>query len=217
MTARHRFARVFGPRAVGRAVSGGFNLLPYRERLAQALRRRRAAQCGAAIMLGVLGAGLWTGGAAWRRSGMDAERARVDARLRQLQPRVASAKRAASAAAVVARRNAQAAALAEPYRRVDGLLAALARSNDGAVRLDALRVSSSGAVLDARATSYRAAARWLARIAREQQDWRIDVGALKPAAAAAMSSVTAGEPFRFSAQLRWHDAASQRKAPGGGA
>jgi hypothetical protein len=76
-----------------RAEPGGFNLLPYRERLAQALRRRRAAQCGAAILFGALGVGLWAGvvtGARWR---VDAERESVEARLRQLQPQVGAATR----------------------------------------------------------------------------------------------------------------------------
>ncbi|WP_423371836.1 fimbrial protein [Burkholderia sp. LMG 32019] len=193
----------------------GFNLLPYRERLAQALRRRRIAQCGAAILFGVLGAGLWTGvatGARWR---VDAERAIVEARLRQLQPQVGAATRAANAAAVVAQRDAQAAVSALPYRHVAALLATLAQVRDGTVRLDALRTTSAGAVLDARAASYRAAARWLAGMAREQRGWRIDIDALKPAPDAPVS--TGGMPFRFSVQLRWHDAMPSRKASGGGA
>ncbi|WP_412526864.1 fimbrial protein [Burkholderia lata] len=198
-----------------RAQPAGFNLLPYRERLAQALRRRRAAQCGAAILFGVLGAGLWTGAAiaaAWR---VDAERASVEARLRQLQPQVGAATRTARAAAVAAQRDAQVAALAAPYRHVAGLLATLAQVRDGTVRLDALRTTSAGAVIDARAASYRAAARWLAGMAREQRGWRIDIDALKPASGAPV--VTGGMPFRFSVQLRWHDAMASRKASGGGA
>ncbi|MBZ5794068.1 fimbrial protein [Burkholderia contaminans] len=193
----------------------GFNLLPYRERLAQTLRRRRIAQCGAAILFGVLGAGLWTGvatGARWR---VDAERAIVEARLRQLQPQVGAATRAANAAAVVAQRDAQAAVSALPYRHVAALLATLAQVRDGTVRLDALRTTSAGAVLDARAASYRAAARWLAGMAREQRGWRIDIDALKPAPDAPVA--TGGMPFRFSVQLRWHDAMPSRKASGGGA
>ncbi|MBN3840940.1 fimbrial protein [Burkholderia sp. Ac-20349] len=200
---------------VYRAEQGGFNLLPYRERLAQALRRRRAAQCGMAILFGVLGAGLWTGAATGARWRVDAERASVEARLRQLQPQVGAATRAANAAAVAAQRDAQAAELAEPYRHVAGLLATLAQVGDGTVRLDALRTTSAGAVLDARAASYPAAARWLAAMAREQRGWRVDIDALKPAADAPVA--TGGMPFRFSVQLRWHDALPSRKASGGGA
>ncbi|VWD39898.1 fimbrial protein [Burkholderia lata] len=198
-----------------RAEPGGFNLLPYRERLAQALRRRRAAQCGTAILSGVLGATLWTGAAAGARWRVDAERASVEARLRQLQPQVGAATRAANAAAVASQRDAQADALAVPYRHVAGLLAMLAEVRDGTVRLDALRTTSAGAVLDARAASYRAAARWLAGMAREQRGWRIDIDALKPASDAPVA--TGGMPFRFSVQLRWHDAMPPRQAPGGGA
>ncbi|WP_244130885.1 fimbrial protein [Burkholderia pyrrocinia] len=203
-----------GPAAVDRAGLGGFNLLPYRERLAQALRRRRAAQCGTAILLGVLGAVLWTGAAAWLRWRADAERASVETRLRQFQPQVQAATRAASAAAAAAQSGAQAAALAAPYRRVAALLATLAQVRDDAVRLDTLRTTPTGAELDARATSYRAAERWLAGMAREQRDWRIDIDALKPASDTPVAS--AGMPFRFSVQLRWHDAMSSRKASGGG-
>ncbi|VWC26645.1 fimbrial protein [Burkholderia lata] len=198
-----------------RAEPGGFNLLPYRERLAQALRRRRAAQCGTAILSGVLGATLWTGAAAGARWRVDAERASVEARLRQLQPQVGAATRAANAAAVASQRDARADALAAPYRHVAGLLAMLAEVRDGTVRLDALRTTSAGAVLDARAASYRAAARWLAGMAREQRGWRIDIDALKPASDAPVA--TGGMPFRFSVQLRWHDAMPPRQAPGGGA
>ncbi|EMD9441194.1 fimbrial protein [Burkholderia cepacia] len=197
------------------AEPGGFNLLPYRERLARALRRRRAAQCGTAVLLGVLGAGLWTGAASGARWRVDAERAIVEARLRQLQPQMGAATRAANAAAVVAQRDAQVAARAAPYRHVAGLLATLAQVHDGTVRLDALRTTSAGAVLDVRAVSYRAAARWLAGMAREQRGWRIDIDALKPAPDAPVAA--GGMPFRFSVQLRWHDAMPSRKASGGGA
>ncbi|AFQ49527.1 hypothetical protein [Burkholderia cepacia] len=201
--------------AAGRISLGGFNLLPYRERRAHALRRRRATQCGAAILLGVLAAGLWTGAAAGWRWRVDAERASVEARLRQWQPQVDAARRAAGAATDRAQRDAQAVLLAVPYRRVVGLLATLARVRDDTIRLDALRTTSSGAVLDARATSYRAAARWLARLAAEQRDWRFDIGALTPASAAPAATVAV--PFRFSVQVRWHDALPRQTATGGGA
>ncbi|KVL09215.1 hypothetical protein [Burkholderia sp. MSMB1826] len=218
MTADHVAANGGGAVAAGqagRAIFGDFNLLPYRERLAQALRRRRAAQCGVAILLGMLGAGLWTGAAVLSRWRVDAERAGVEARLRQLQPQVAVATRAAHAAAAIAQREAQAAALAAPYRRVAGLLATLKQVRADHVRLDALRMTTTGAVLDARAASYRAAARWLAAMAREQRDWRIDIETLKPASDAPASA--AGMPFLFSVQLRWHDAMSSRTVSGGGA
>ncbi|MCR4471022.1 fimbrial protein [Burkholderia sp. SCN-KJ] len=203
----------FGRTAAGHAVLGGFNLLPYRERLAQALRRRRAAQCGAAIVLGVLGACIWTGAATAWRWRVDAERTRVEARLRQLQPRIDAARRAAGVAADLARRDAQAVVLGAPYRRVAGLLATLAQVRDDTVRLDALRTTASGAVLDARTTSYRAAARWLARMAAEQRDWRFDVGALTPATQVTGSAA----PFRFSVQVRWDDPPPRQKAAGGDA
>ncbi len=215
MMAGHVAASGAAAVASGQAVLGDFNLLPYRERLAQALRRRRVAQCGVAVLLGVLGAGLWTGTAGLSRWRVDAERASVETRLRQLQPQVAAATRAANAAAAVAQRDAQAAALAAPYRRVAGLLATLKQVRADHIRLDALRMTSTGAVLDARAASYRAAARWLAAMAREQRDWRIDIETLKPASDA--PAATAGMPFRFSVQLRWHDAMSSRKVSGGGA
>ena len=215
MMAGHVAASGAAAVASGQAVLGDFNVLPYRERLAQALRRRRVAQCGVAVLLGVLGAGLWTGTAGLSRWRVDAERASVETRLRQLQPQVAAATRAANAAAAVAQRDAQAAALAAPYRRVAGLLATLKQVRADHIRLDALRMTSTGAVLDARAASYRAAARWLAAMAREQRDWRIDIETLKPASDA--PAATAGMPFRFSVQLRWHDAMSSRKVSGGGA
>ncbi|WP_322026648.1 fimbrial protein [Burkholderia sp. BCC1977] len=205
----------FGPAAAGHAALGGFNLLPYRERLAQALRRRRVGQCGAAIMLGVLGACVWTGAATAWRWRVDAERTRVEARLRQWQPQVEAARRAAGAAAELAQRDARSVVLAAPYRRVAGLLATLAQVRDDTVRLDALRTTSSGAVLDAHATSYRAAARWLARIAAEQRDWRFDIGALTPASPTPVTG--SAVPFRFSVQVRWHDAPPRQKAAGGGA
>ncbi|KVC64069.1 fimbrial protein [Burkholderia ubonensis] len=182
----------------------GFNLLPYRDRLARAMRRRRAAQCGAAILLGILGVGAWTGGAAWLRMRTDAERAVVEARLSRQQPQVDAAARAARMAAAAAQRDAQAAALAASYRRATELLALVARVRDDGIGLEALRMTASGAVLDARAASYRAAARWLDRLAREQQHaWRVDVDALKPTPAEPAGATRM--PFRFSVQLRWHD------------
>nr|WP_155626961.1 fimbrial protein [Burkholderia diffusa] len=205
----------FGRAVAGHVTLGGFNLLPYRERLARALRRRRATQCGVAIVLGALGACVWTGAAAAWRWRVDAERTRVEAQLRQLQPQVDAARRAAGAAADLAQRDARAVALAGPYRRVAGLLATLAQVRDDTVRLDALRTTSSGAELDARATSYRTAARWLARIAAEQRDWRFDIGALTPASATSVEG--SAVPFRFSVQVRWHDAPPRQKAAGGGA
>ncbi|WP_175816788.1 fimbrial protein [Burkholderia diffusa] len=204
----------FGRAAASHAALGGFNLLPYRERLAQALRRRRATQCGAAIVLGALGACVWTGAATAWRWRVDAERTRVEARLRQLQPQVDAARRTAGAAADLAQRDVRAVVLAGPYRRVAGLLATLALVRDDTVRLDALRTTSSGAELDARATSYRTAARWLARIAAEQRDWRFDIGALTPASTTPVAGSAA--PFRFSVQVRWHDAPPRQKVTGGG-
>ncbi|UEP48503.1 fimbrial protein [Burkholderia ambifaria] len=198
---------------VGHAALGGFNLLPYRERLAQALRRRRATRCGAAIVLGVFGVCVWAGAQTVWRWRVDAERARVEAQLRQLQPEVAALRRAAGAAADLAQRDARSAVLAAPYRHATGLLATLAQVRDDTVRLDALRTTSSGAVLDARATSYRAAGRWLARIAAEQRDWRFDIGALTPASATPVTASAA--PFRFSVQVRWHGATPQGAAGGG--
>ncbi|HDR9873183.1 TPA: fimbrial protein [Burkholderia cenocepacia] len=214
MTAAHVSASE-GAAAAEQAILGDFNLLPYRERLAQALRRRRVAQCGVAMLLGVLGAGLWTGAALLSRWRVDAERASVETRLRQLQPQVAAATRAVDAAAAIARRDAQAAALAAPYRRMAGLLATLKQVRADRIRLDALRMTSTGAVLEARAESFRAAARWLAAMAREQRDWRIDIETLKPASDA--PAPTAGMPFRFSVQLRWHDPTASRTMSGGGA
>jgi type IV pilus assembly protein PilN len=203
----------FGRNSAGHAALGGFNLLPYRERVAHALRRRRATQCGAAIVLGVFGACVWTGAQTVWRWGVDAERARVEAQLRQLEPKVAAVRRAAGAAADLAQRDARSVVLAAPYRRATGLLATLAQVRDDTVRLDALRTTSSGAVLDARATSYRAAARWLARIAAEQRDWRFDIGELTQASATPVTASAA--PFRFSVQVRWHDASPQGAAGGG--
>ncbi|RKU03100.1 fimbrial protein [Burkholderia sp. Nafp2/4-1b] len=205
----------FGPRAVGHPALDGFNLLPYRERLAQALRRRRATQCGAAIALGMLGVVLWTSAATAWRWRVDAERTQVEAQLRQLQPQADAARRAAGAAADLAQRDARAVALVAPYRRVAGLLATLAQARDDTIRLDALRATSSGAVLDARATSYRAAARWLERIAAAQRDWRFDIAALTPASPKHAAGSAA--PLRFSVQVRWHDAAPRQKTAGGGA
>ncbi|KWE52248.1 fimbrial protein [Burkholderia ubonensis] len=181
----------------------GFNLLPYRDRLARAMRRRRAAQCGASILLGILGVGAWTGGAAWLRMRTDAERAVVDARLSRQQPQVDAAARVVRMAAAAAQRDARAAELAAPYRQATELLALAARVRDDGIGLEALRTTPSGAVLDARAASYQAAARWLDRIAREQHGWRVDVDALKPAPAERADATRM--PFRFSVQLRWHD------------
>ncbi|TCW76777.1 fimbrial protein [Burkholderia sp. SRS-46] len=199
----------WGP-AAGQAWLGGFNLLPYRDRLARAVRRRRAAQCGAAILLGMAGVGVWTGGTAWLRMRTDAERARVEAILSRRQPQVDAATRAARLAAAAAQRDAQAAALAAPYRQAAGLLGLLVRVRDDEVRLDALRTTSAGAVLDARAESYRAAARWLARIAREPHGWRVDVDALTPAPPDPAGA--ARMPFRFSVQLRWQAASPSQQA-----
>lgn len=193
-----------------RAWLGGFNLLPYRDRDARAARRRRAGQRCAAILLGVLGVGIWTGGSVWMRARIDAERASIEARLRRQQPDVDAAARAARIAAAAMQRRAQAAGLAAPHREAVDLLALLARIRDDDVRLDALRTTPSGAVLDARAASYRAAARWLARIARERHGWRVDVDALQPATADAAPAGATRMPFRFSIQLRWHDASPNR-------
>ena len=121
----------------------------------------------------------------------------------------------AALAAELAQRDAQAAVLAAPYRRVAGLLATLAQVRDDTVRLDAVRTTSSGAVLDARAVSYRAAARWLARIVTDERNGRIDIGEL--ASASAVPAAAAGMPFRFSVQVRWQDGERRRKAAGGGA
>ncbi|MGU7783948.1 fimbrial protein [Burkholderia sp. PU8-34] len=205
-----------GAPAAGPASLDGFNLLPYRDRIARAMRRRRAAQCGAAILLGAAGVGVWTGGAAWLRVRTDAERARVDARLLRQQPQVDAAVRAARSAAAAALRSGQAAALVAPYRQAVELLALLAQVRDDEVRLDALRATPFGAELDARATSYRAAATWFARLEHEPQRWRVDVDVLKPAPPEPGGAGGAARmPYRFSGQLRRQDAPSHPAPPEG--
>lgn len=193
---------------------GGFNLLPYRDRAARAARHRRARRYCVAILLGALGVGIWAGASAGMRAHIDAERTVLETRLRQLQPRVDAAERASRIAAAIVKRQAQAAGLAAPHRQAVDLLALLAGLRDDSVRLDALRMTSSGAVLEARATSYRAAAQWLARIARERHGWRVDIDVLQPAVAGAETSGATRMPLLFSIQLRWSDALPRQAAPG---
>jgi Tfp pilus assembly protein PilN len=200
-----------------RAWAGGFNLLPYRERDARALRRRIAALYGAAMLTGVLGTGVWVAGSTWMRTRVDAERQALEARLRQRHAQLEEAERALRLLEAAGQRRQQAARLAAPYRPVAELLVLLARLRDDGVRLDALRIAPGGAVLDARAVDYPAAARWLARLARERQRWAFDIDALKPAAAPGAAGGPPGSarmPLRFSVQVRWPappDDASRRR------
>ncbi|WP_179403053.1 fimbrial protein [Burkholderia guangdongensis] len=189
-----------------RAWLGGFNLLPHRERDARAMRRRVVALYGVAMLLGALGAGMWVAGATWTRARVDAERVALEARMRQRHAQLGEAQRTLRLLEAADQRRRQAARLAAPYRSTAELLVLLARFRDDGVRLDGLRITPDGAVLDARAVDYPAAARWLARIARERQAWAFDIDALKPAttpAAAAEPASIARMPLRFSVQVRW--------------
>jgi type IV pilus assembly protein PilN len=186
-----------------RAWLGGFNLLPYRDRDTRAARRRLACRCGAAILLGLTGAGAWVAGATVMRARIDAERAALEAQLRQRQPQLEAATRAARASDAGRQLRSQAARIAAPYREAVDLLALLARVREDGVRLDALRVTPAGALVDAHAVSYPAAARWVARIARERQRWTFDVDALQPASGEIRQPGAGRITLRFSVRVRW--------------
>jgi len=184
-----------------RAWLGGFNLLPYRDRDTRAARRRLACRCGAAILLGLTGAGAWVAGATVMRARIDAERAALEAQLRQRQPQLEAATRAARASDAGRQLRSQAARIAAPYREAVDLLALLARVREDGVRLDALRVTPAGALVDAHAVSYPAAARWVARIARQR--WTFDVDALQPASGEIRQPGAGRITLRFSVRVRW--------------
>ncbi|MDR3095768.1 MAG: fimbrial assembly protein [Paraburkholderia sp.] len=179
---------------------GGFNLLPWRSGAMRRLRRRRALEWLAAL---IVGGACGSAVAAWQlleRTRVEARRETVDRQLAQLHAPLALARKLAQAADARRAARAEAQQQAKPLAQVFALVDALSRARTAGVVLEQLVQRAEETVLQASATDEAAAAAWLARLHALPGIEAVDVRELKRAQEAAR---TRGAPIRVAVRLAW--------------
>jgi Tfp pilus assembly protein PilN len=197
MTARPLPSR--GGRPVGIRI-GGFNLLPYRQRVARGQRRRILIEAAMAALAGVLAALAWIACDALDQAGGARRRAELEATLAGFAAPLAEFRQLERISGQTSERADLAARLARPRARLLDVVDALSRVPDGTVALDRMELKDGGLDLHANALDSEASQTRIDRLARvrgvrtaEITDWRLSAG---------------GAPRSTSVQarLQWDDA-----------
>lgn len=198
--------------------AGGFNLLPWRPREMQRLRRRRVIEWGAAALVGCVCAMPLTGWYAWQRGGVDARRLAVEASVAQLRAPYAEAQRLRGAAAAQQSAAQLAQQRGKPLTRMLALLDGLASAGTAAVVLQQIVQHGDETELQAAATSETATAEWLGRLRAVPDVQTVSVRELTRTSqtGGAKQRASIGEPIRVIARLVWQGAAVPAKSAGSG-
>jgi Tfp pilus assembly protein PilN len=197
------------PRVGPRYAAGGFNLLPWRSREMQRLRRHRLVEWGAAALVGCACAAPLAGWEMWQRSRIEARRLVVEASAAPLRAPLAEAQRLLDAAA--AQRNA--AQLAQqrgkPLVRMRALLDGLAAAGTAGVALQQIVQHGDETELQAAVANETVTAEWLARLRAVPDVETVSVRELKRTSQSGSSRGQANqvEPIRVIARLVWQGAA----------
>jgi type IV pilus assembly protein PilN len=185
-----------GGRPVGIRI-GGFNLLPYRQRLSRGRRRRLIIEAASAVLLGVLGALAWTAWDAFGPSGPMRREAELRAILAGFAAPLAEYRRLERASADIDERMAVAAELAKPYKRFLGVVDALSRVPLPDVALSRLELTGEGIDFDAAAADSESATAWIESLARAGGVRTAEIVEWKSAAGAASHAL------ELAARLQW--------------
>jgi Tfp pilus assembly protein PilN len=187
---------------------GGFNLLPYRQRVARGRRHRVLIEAAAAGLAGVLAALAWTASDALQRAGLADRRAGLESMLAGFAAPLAEYRQLERISGAASEHAELAARHARPLARILDVVDALSRVPDGAVALHRLELKDGGLELDASAVDSEASAAWIDRLASvrrvrsaEITDWRLAAD---------------GAPYstNVQARLQWDDADAARASPG---
>jgi Tfp pilus assembly protein PilN len=191
----------------------GFNLLPWRLAAVRRLRRRRALEWLAALLIG---GALGCAAAGWQmaeRLHADARRAQIEQQLAQLGAPLREARRLAREADErhAALREAQ--QKAKPLTHLFALIEALARVRTEGVTLDQLIQHADETELQASATDEAAAAAWLERLHTLRDIEAVNVREMKrEAPGKPMRATLNAAPIHVAARLVWKGADKAKSA-----
>jgi Tfp pilus assembly protein PilN len=189
--------------------TGGFNLMPWRLAAMRRLRRRRAFEWLAALLVGCACGGV---AAAWQsieRTNADVRRQTVEQQLARHGAPLAQARRLAREADERRAALAEAQQRAKPLTRLFALVEALGRSRTEGVVLEQLAQRGDETELQASATDEAAAAAWLGRLHALPDVGAVNVREMKRAqdAGSARERAQRGAPIRVAARLVWKGSA----------
>lgn len=205
--------------AVPGAWGGGFNLLPWRPGAIRRLRRRRALEWLAALIVGGACGSAVAGWQLFERTRVEARREAVDQQLAQLAVPLALAHKLEREADARRAARAEAQQRAKPLAHVFALIDALSRARTVGVTLEQLAQRAEETELHASATDEAAAAAWLASLHAIPGVDAVDVRELKRAQEAALARERAlpgasrsvaptRAPIRVAVRLVWKGAAA---------
>jgi Tfp pilus assembly protein PilN len=179
---------------------GGFNLLPYRQRVARGRRRRCVVECTVAALAGALAALAWSAWDGFEQTRLADRRATLESTLAGFAAPLAEYRRLEGVSAQVSEHAAVAAELAMPRARILDVIDALSRVPPSGVMLHRLKLTDGGVEVGASAADSASSAAWIDRLARvrgvrsaEITDWRL-------------AAEGAGHAIDVAARLQWDDA-----------
>lgn len=189
--------------------SGGFNLLPWRQGAMRRLRRRRALEWLAALIVGGACGSAVAGWQLLERTRAEAAREAVERELARLDAPLARARKLAHEAGERSAARAEAQQRAKPLAQVFALVDALSRTRTEGVVLEQLAQHAEETELQASASDEAAAAAWLARLHALPGIEAVNVRELKRAQGAlARERAPHGAPIRVAVRLAWKGAAA---------
>jgi Tfp pilus assembly protein PilN len=199
------------------AWSGGFNLLPHRQRNARRARRRCGAEWLAAALTGGIAVLALAGWQSAERTRLDAQRAAADRSLAQLAAPLAEHAQLSREVVDARLRMARAETLAEPLARLTALFDMLSDEADHSVVVQQLRQRDHETELLASARDHAAPAAWLTRLNAIYGVRDTEVSDVRRAASSARPLPQGeGAAIEFAARLHWNplrDNALRKAAP----
>lgn len=196
--------------AVDGLTTGGFNLLPWRQGAMRRLRRRRALEWLAALIVGGACGSAVAGWQLLERTRAETAREAVEHELARLDAPLARARKLAHEAGERSAARAEAQQRAKPLAEVFALVEALSRTRTEGVVLDQFVQRAEETELQASASDEAAAAAWLARLHALPGIDAVNVRELKRAQEGALARERAphGAPIRVAVRLAWKGAAA---------
>ncbi|QBQ96508.1 fimbrial assembly protein [Paraburkholderia pallida] len=189
---------------------GGFNLLPWRQGAMRRLRRRRALEWLAAL---IVGGACGSAAAGWQlldRTRAETAREAVEQQLARLDAPLTLARKLAREADERRAARAEAQQRARPLAHVFALIEALSQARTAGVVLEQLAQRAEETELQASAADEAAAAAWLARLHALPGIAAVNVRELKRAQEGALARERAARsaPIRVAVRLAWQGAAA---------
>jgi Tfp pilus assembly protein PilN len=187
---------------------GGFNLLPYRQRVARGRRRRLLIEATVAALAGVLAALGWSVSDGMKQAGLSERRAALESTLAALAAPLAEHRELERIGALASERAELAAQLVRPRTRILDVADALGRVPLGGVTVHRLEMKDGAVEIGASVADSEASSAWINRLASvrgvrsaEITDWRL---------------AAQGAPYatNVQARLQWEDPETGRASSG---